>query len=356
MVITGSHNHFGEEQKMPGTIKAISHRPSSLFLYSIREIFIGKRGLVKTNTLWFPLAVMATLNVHTLHHKPLMRMLQIYMPVACWSIVSIIANDLADRRADTRTDKWRWIFDVHPATAILVVLLLILAGGFTLIFSNTSSPTLIAYSLALVLGLSYSLQPFRLKEHGIMGIVGYSLACTCGFVLLPWTMLGSHYAALFILSLAVFLDKWVNLHFHQVVDFYADNRSGTHTFTVHHGIIRSRAILRIVIITACAVFFIAAGYVVVMRPNLWYFILLPLGVVTAAVVLFLQRRYSTVHSTLTRELPAYYLGLTFALFRVVPLLLFIRLAALYHELWLLVCIMALLLILESLHAFHYSYE
>ena len=70
----------------------------------------------------------------------------------------------------------------------------------------------------------------------------------------------------------------------------------------------------------------------------------------------LVRRRPDRASALLRELPPTYLGLTYAVLRILPLVLLARLAVEEATMWSVFGIVALLLAMESWHVFRYRYE
>ncbi len=124
-----------------------------------------------------------------------------------------------------------------------------------------------------------------------------------------------------LLCVITFIDKWINLHYHQVTDFLADQRCGVTTFAVSVGVDPARRWLRIGarLSTLADLMFMAA-----MLPGLPRGMLLTALGCVAAVILTVyvgsvKRR--SPPSPMTDELPWYYLALTLTTFRVLPIIL-----------------------------------
>ena len=82
------------------------------------------------------------------------------------------------------------------------------------------------------------------------------------------------------------------------------------------------------------------------------------AVVLAASFLFAGTSKSRAYeaTSLVQELPWFYLGTTFALFRMLPLIMLFRLSLLDHRMWIIFAVALVLLGLESLYNLRYKYE
>jgi 4-hydroxybenzoate polyprenyltransferase len=331
-----------------------------LWKHIARESVLGNRGLTKSVMLLLPWSVLQSLAKDgTGEAGAAGRFFLLLSANICWTLVCILANDLIDRSEDLAAGKRRWIGALPPFLAGAIVLALFGGGWGILATSHAPAGTRLAYLAACVLGLLYSLPPFRAKERGVWGIVFYGLAGTVGYAVLPWTWSGAGPGILAALATAVFLDKWVNIHFHQVIDLDGDAAHGTRTYAVRAGSGRSAGTLRLVSLAA-AVW--SAGVVVFVSIALdptWR-ALVPLA---AAMVLAGSAWYSSVSSrkgpegsALVRELPVWYLGTSYALFRAVPLVLTFRLALALPELWPVFAAALVLVAAESFFVYSYRYE
>ena len=218
---------------------------SSRIGVGLREVLLGKRGLIKANLLWLPLAVFFSFYNSESREDVLFLFFLIFLSVACWALGNILANDLCDLQIDLESGKQRWICTLRPQVGRAVVVL-IFAVGLGIQFVGGSWQSICSYAAATALGLGYSLKPFRLKEKGAWGVLAYSLACALAYVVVPYFLMWSELSWLMILFLVVLLDKWVNLHFHQIIDYDADLGRGINTLAVHSGQTRARKWLTII--------------------------------------------------------------------------------------------------------------
>lgn len=334
-----------------------SHKASSPAAFAVREIILGKRGLIKVNLLWLPLAVYLSLIKPEKGQEAILLFFLIFLSSACWALGNILANDLCDLQADFEAGKKRWICALRPQAGRVVVSLFFAAGlGIQFLEGSWQSPCV--YAGAMALGLGYSIRPFRFKEHNAWGVLAYSLACALAYASVPYIWTRPDLIWLVILFPVVMLDKWINLHFHQILDYDADSSRGVNTLAVRLGQAGARKWLAIIsglssILFVFAFLFIArqfAGWVVAMGVLG--------GAVLTVVYLFarVSKLRSYVASSLVQELPWFYLGATLALFRLLPAILFFRLAVLDDRMWIAFAVVVMLLGLESLYSLLYQYE
>lgn len=316
------------------------------------DILLGKRGLVKSNEIWLPLCLLMAEEPR----PSVLTAFSIFLATAAWSLSCIWVNDLVDQGADRATGKNRWIQQLSPeaGTGILAALIL---GGACLITALSRSSTLIIYLAAVFLGFSYSLRPLRYKERGVWGPVVYSTSCLLGFVILPWAWLGADIYLLVLLAPAVFLDKWVQLHFHQVIDYQGDVRTRTQTLTVVMGLEKSRAILRIMSSLASLWLVSVLVFTIFETAEIpWLFALFFVLVGISLIIHSHRGKKNQASTRLQRELPVYYLALTFLVFRLGPILLLTQIAIAEYDMIPLALFATPLIFIESLHSAHYSYE
>lgn len=331
--------------------------PPPLWQQALRQSVLGPRGLVKTATLWLPLAVVVTLSPPAIWPRAAYESFLVLAAVACWSLTSILGNDLTDRADDHAARKVRWIQRLRPATGKLVVVLLIGIGAAA-VLSVGPMRALLVYLAAVAVGLLYSIRPVRFKERGLLGPLAYALAGALAFAALPWAWFGAPWPALAVLAPAVLLDKWVNLHFHQVVDYEADLEQGSNTYATRVGVQRARqTLLWAADLASLAMVAVLAYLAAELPPSEW--IVVAVGAVAAAAVAgyawLARRRGGRRASDLVRELPPYYLGLTYASFRLVPLLILVRLALAEPALWAAAAAVALSVLIESAYSIRYRY-
>jgi 4-hydroxybenzoate polyprenyltransferase len=302
--------------------------PGPFWKHIIDEAVLGNRGLTKLNGLWLPLALILTLHSSESPRSSIVSFFGITGAAAFWLLAVILANDIADRPYDSAVGRIRWVNRLPGAAGILLIVFwagLGLAVPVLLKAPRGATWSVLAASAA---GFAYSLRPLRFKERGLWGFAVYGLSCVLGYILVPWAWLGSTGAVLLIAAPAVFLDKWTNLHFHQVSDFDEDLRSGTRTYAIRMGLARARRTLRI-----------AAGFASLALSAVFIYTWMALGrgwraaslgligaFISATALTIRRRRRSPIASPLIRELPWGYLVLTQAVLRLLPLLLLVRIA------------------------------
>ena len=327
-------------------------------LEGIQETLFGRRGLVKAVHSCLPLGVAASLNPALDSARLGTACLLALLVAGCWAQAAILANDLTDSAEDAAVGKRRWVRAL-PRGAGWAVVVLMVALGASVTAAAAPREALIAYAAAIVLGLLYSLRPVRLKDRGLAGPLAYAGAGALAYAVLPCAWLGARPAVLAVLAAAVLLDKWVNLHFHQVIDYDADRASGAGTHAVAAGPERARRLLKRMSWLAAAWLAGTAAFVAVSLPS-WR-----AGAACAVgAVVLLAGRYvhqarggrAEAASALVRELPPAYLALTLALFRALPLLLFARLAVAERSAWGAFAAVAVLVGLDAWYAVGYRYE
>ncbi len=311
----------------------------------------GPRGLIKLSHLWLPLAALLTAQ-GVEAGAAWADCLIIALVVGCWTQVCILANDLVDTDEDRSAGKMRWIAQLPAGVGTAVVGVMLAAGALAAGLLAPSPRALLAYAAAVVLGLAYSVRPVRLKERGALGPLGYALSAMLAFVCVPWAWLGGEARIVWLLSVAVLLDKWVNLRFHQVVDHAADSAASVQTQAVAMGAETVRAQLSRDAWAAALCLIATGAYMVIDLPAGRALPAALAGVAVAGATAYavLRRRAGT---SLTAELPALYLGATFGVLRVLPLALLARLALRGPGLWVVFCTAAVFTVLESVRSLRY---
>jgi 1,4-dihydroxy-2-naphthoate octaprenyltransferase len=303
--------------------------PGSLPGHIIREAVLGNRGLTKLNGLWLPLALFLTAGPGLPPRAAFGTCARIALAIGCWLLAAVLANDIADRRADEAAGKTRWINRLPAAAGIPIVVSLTGLGLAVPILSHSPWSASGSLGAAAAAGFAYSLRPLRLKERSLAGLAAYSLSCAFGYVLVPWAWLGATQAGLSVAAPAVFLDKWTNLHFHQVTDFAEDRRDGTKTYAVRAGLGPARRSLLIAAGASSLAFAAALFYAAALLERGWRVATLILATAFgSAIFLYIRKRPRALAPPLAAELPGTYLVLAPAVSRMLPLLLFVRLAAL----------------------------
>jgi hypothetical protein len=323
---------------------------TTVFSQGLAETVWGRRGLVKANSLWFPLSVFLASRVSNLPDMAD----SLFLPgaVACWATGSIFVNDIADSDDDCHAGKHRWIVDLAAPVRIVVILSIWIVGG-VLAFRVGHASTLAAYGGAIVLSLLYSLEPFSLKRRGRWGLLGYSGACAFAYVGMPWTFLDGSILCLAIVAPTVFLDKWVNLQFHQVIDIEVDLATHVSTYAAVAGKGQARRELMFFARLASATMSIALACTVYLMPSQKWLAGLAGAGTFVAVGIFTRIRGHAIGSPLMRELPWYYLALTYSVLRATPATIFLCLAYWHPDLVPLAVVVCAFVAWETVLSFRY---
>lgn len=298
---------------------------------ALKDLLAGPRGVAKTSHLWLPLLVVSGADPGSDLKAAFPRILGLILAVACKVQFSIQINDLCDRGQDRAAGKRRWNEGLSPASCLAVALVFIAAGTAAAVFVGRSPVVIAAYVGSTILGLFYSWKPVRFKERGIWGPIVYAASATSIFAVVPWAWLGSSPIVLAVLGAAVFSDKWVQIHFHQVTDFEHDRRSGAGTFVARVGLDRARSSLRA---TAYLAALVMAGLLVLLpslvkraaAPSAPLFLFSAAVVSASGVYAGVSRRRPAASSAFVRELPWFYLGVSSLVFFILPPLGFLFLA------------------------------
>jgi len=288
----------------------------------------GKRGIIKTGTVWLPLAIMSWQATGAELAGRGVTYLLLFLAAVCRTQAAILGNDIADCDEDQAAGKLRWICGVPRGSSYAIVAALVALGIVILLFAGAPPAAQLVFFISSALGISYSARPLRFKARGAHGPLAFSLSCSSFYVLVPWFWFSRDTALLVVLFPAVFLDKWANLHFHQVVDYEADRAQGTETCVVRTGLQRGRRTLRrFAWLASMAMIALLALLLSELTGAGRIAILLALIAVAAAAG-HASRAFhrASQPSALIKELPPLYLGLAFGVLRILPPLLFIPLA------------------------------
>jgi 1,4-dihydroxy-2-naphthoate octaprenyltransferase len=244
---------------------------------------------------------------------------------------------------------------------ILVCTLTIFIGSLTVVVASRSLPAIGAYAATILLALFYSARPVRFKQRGILGPIVYAASATIVFVLVPWTWLSSDTWLLAFLCIAVASDKWIQLHFHQVLDFQADRGAGTRTFAVRIGLENARLALRATAFFASLCLLSLLAYtlsVLEPHPTGQVLVVLTSAAVVASCAAYVRVGKKRPHdaTALVSELPWIYLALTYLLFCALPPLGFLLLAFAEPLVWPLVLLSGMSSMGLSLQLLRYEYR
>jgi 4-hydroxybenzoate polyprenyltransferase len=311
--------------------------------------------------LWFPLALINLAESGADPRANFVASLLLFFVVLCKVMFSIQINDITDREEDAAAGKTRWIGSLPKGIGIFLTMVLAAAGLVIVIAGNGSVKVVLAYLATVLLGLFYSLRPARFKERGIWGLLVYALAATIIYVLVPWLWFNSNLLLLALLVFTVLSDKWVQLNFHQVIDYSADAESGTQTFAVRAGLERARVILkwasRIAALSMLGIL-VYAAFMVIQDMLLWY-VITAVSIATIAasgIYIRMQKRRSDKASDLIKELPGIYLSLTYLLFCLLPPFVYIFLALKEPWMWVIAALSTYSWIGITFHSHGYKYS
>ena len=303
--------------------------------------------------LWLPLFLLNLASSESDLHVKFTSSIFLFFVVFCKVMFSIQIKD-------DEAGKTRWVHYFPTNIGIVISIVLVTAGLTTVLIASGAIEVVLAYSAAVIVGLFYSLRPVRFKERGIWGLVAYASAATLIYVLVPWTWMGSNLALLVLLIAAVFADKWVQLHFHQVVDYQADLKSYTQTYAVKAGLERTRRTLRVA--AWCASLFMVFVLIymlfymdlstIVQAVTACFCILI---VVAVGIYTRIMKNRSEHESDLIKELPWIYLGLTYLVFFILPPLGFLYLTRTEPRMAILTAIAVYSLLSTSWHSIRYKY-
>lgn len=311
--------------------------------------------------LWLPLLLI--LLTHPASDLKLLSISSLYLffAVFCKVMFSIQVNDICDKKEDDAVGKTRWIGYLPDYMGIIITTLLAMIGLATVIVANGSIKVVLSYSATILLGLFYSLRPVRFKERGIWGLFVYALSATIIYVLVPWTWFESRLIVLILLFSTVMSDKWVQLNFHQIIDYKADLDSGTQTFAVRMGMIRTRSVLRLALVFASfsmlSLLFYATFFVMQEIVHKIIILVISTAIVAASgIYVRIEKKKTRTPSDLIKELSWIYLGFTYLLFNVLPPVGFIYLALKEPFMWILAVISSMTSLGISLHSVRYKYS
>jgi len=334
------HDDFNARESNENARRGPAEAPT-IWKLGLREIIFGARGIPKMSHLWLPLSLLFFSVPTTGLKTALYSSLPLILAVFCKVQFSILINDLGDRSTDLAVGKKRWITLLHKPVGYIIVLLFLAAGVAAVLLGRRSLQTILFYAASAFFGLSYSLRPLRFKERGTLGLLAYTLSALMIYVLVPWTWFESGLWQLIFLAAAVGTDKWIQIHFHQVVDYPADLKNGTRTYVVQAGLERARSSLKTAAFVASFCLLSVTVYVIVLAGDAGtrfvLFILVAATVIAAKIYTARSKApQSPSSSALTKELPWIYLGLTYLVFFALPPVLFFFFALKEPWIWTLV--------------------
>ena len=89
--------------------------------HAIKEIFLGKRGIVQMDTMWLPLSVMLLSDSQDGEMPPVTLSIYLIVSILCWGFVCTYINDITDRKQDMVAAKKRWLACLPPSIGLILV-------------------------------------------------------------------------------------------------------------------------------------------------------------------------------------------------------------------------------------------
>jgi 4-hydroxybenzoate polyprenyltransferase len=331
----------------------------SLLVDALAQVFIKPRGILKMSQVWLPLSVILIAGSRRNTGPQVYVSLYLLYAVLSKGLSGILINDLTDREIDRHAGKERWITRLPPLVGLMIPVILLTSGFLALIKVGGNLPVLASFTATALLGTLYSLKPVRFKERGIWGILAYSFSAAILHALVPWALFRPALWLLPLLFSVILAEKWVQILFHQIVDFSSDSVEKVKSFAVVAGRGKAERALRFVLNVALAADLVLLFCILfVTKEQPLFFSLIGLasliGISTSAIyVRIISKKYKT-STALTETLPWAYLGLSYVLFYVIPPLLFLALALSEPQMWVLVGLSALSLLGVSVNYFFYN--
>lgn len=299
----------------------------SLLLQALREVIIGRRGLIKASPVWLATALLLSISAKSGYPGEVSTGIKIFLAAGLWAAAVILFNDLADRHEDAAVGKSRWIQTLPPKTAYFIPAGMIIAAGILIVHCNNAVQALGIFLAALIPAIFYSSAPLRFKERNTLGPAAYGVSCALAYAVFPWVIITGPPYILIMLSLAVILEKATHLIFHQIVDHDSDRKSGMNTYVVNTGLKKARKSLAGLSTAASIVMFAIIGIASALFEDWRFVILMSTAVVfgLCRMVIFLCKKDSRFQTELTKELSPCYLCISLVVFRLLPIILIFRL-------------------------------
>lgn len=221
-------------------------------------------------------------------------------------------NDHADRDHDLASGKVRAIALLPSWARIGLIAFLGAIDLAIALFLDGWGPHVLLLFLGLLLAAAYSLEPIRLKERGISGLIfpaifGRVIPCLLAcelYGVLPWWMLA--------IILSEFIKTASDLLFHQIVDFEADRAVGATTFVQAYGRAEAVQLLRWGAYVGTAAF-VAVGAVMSLIVPAYRWVFASALALAWPMAVASRRYYGGRHGTeLTRLVPLPYLWFGFS--------------------------------------------
>ncbi|MGB3863057.1 MAG: UbiA family prenyltransferase [Candidatus Aminicenantaceae bacterium] len=331
----------------------------SLLIDALIQVLIKPRGILKMSQIWLPLSLILVSGTRMNPHVQVYASLYLFAAVLCKGLSAILINDLTDREIDRRAGKERWITRIPALAGTMIPVFLLASGFFALIRAGGDMPVFASFTVSALLGIFYSLKPVRFKDHGIWGILAYSLSAAILNVIIPWTLFRPASLLLPLLFTVVFGDKLIQILFHQIADFDSDSEEKVKSFAVAAGRGKTDRILRFVLKIAIAADILLLFYILfemqVYPPFVWLIgLTCLLGVVASGIYVKIISKNLKTSTELTERLPWTYLGLSYVLFYILPPILLFMLALQEPGMWVLATLSTLSFLGVSVNFFSYD--
>jgi len=288
------------------------------------ETIWGNKGLSKGNKVWLPLAAYTVVKSKQGDIPDPVHVLLLFFSVAFCFLACFFINDLADEKVDLLAGRQLNAISRLPRYGSSIVIALVAVLGLCCCFAfDRRGWMVLVYLITLILGSVYSIQPFRFKEKGGWGVFIFIACVLAGSAVLPWIGIGTGYACFGLVFFVVLFDEWVKIHGHEVHDYEGDLRASSHTLAVAQGYERAKTFLQMEAYAATLVLLVLTVYTGWMMSSRALAIGGILGFAGAATWFgALVRRGNAKQSNFVHALPLFYLGLSHAVTRVLPLLVF----------------------------------
>ena len=336
----------------------------SLLLQALRQVFLERRGILKMGQVWLPLSLILFSGTRLAPgpHAELHASLFFLYAVVSKGLATILINDLTDREIDRRAGKERWITSLPSPAGIMIPVLLLASGFPALLLAGGGLFVLASFTATVALGILYSLKPVRFKERGFWGPLAYTLSAAILHALVPWALFHPAFWLLPLLFIVVTGEKFVQMLFHQVLDFDSDREEKVGSFAVRAGREKAGRTLRLILIFALAadaVLLVCALFLVAKKQLTFLWLLGPaclLAVCAAGLYAKVISKKAGASTALTERLPWPYLGISYVIFYLLPPLLFLILSLRRQEMWTLTALSSLWLLGISFNIFRYDPE
>ena len=182
---------------------------------------------------WYDTKLITLLSIYLIYAKQasLFSTILVWVFLAVSLSLGFVINNLSDRKIDVKVSKSHTYMPkgvATMATTVAVTTLLALSWGFGKEISVVGTVG------CLLIGISYSLKPLRLKERGFIGVVVGSLGQRILPIIpiLPTVQMSSES---YLMLVAIFFTGLRTMLIHQIKDYAEDKASDVQTFVTMWG-------------------------------------------------------------------------------------------------------------------------